>query len=354
MTKDSIQLKKAFILAAKIGLGTSLAVFLAHLFALANPTSAGTIALLTLVTTKKGTIVLIRNRVITFIVTIVLCYIFFDHIHSDFIAFGLTIFFLVLFTEIFDMQTTLSVCALITMHYFTHEGELSPFILNEFFLLAIGVFIAFLFNLFNTYSTLTNDLLQKVQKTDENIKDLLYQITVYMETLEINSTIWKEIVDLESTLQLYKQEALEFQDNTFSDYPQYFIDYFEMRIAQLEVLHHLHYDIRKIRMMPVQSKMIHDFILFTHERVLEHDYPMEQLYKLQEIHSAMKKEPLPVTRIEFENRAILYHIMLDLESFLRKKEQFIENLDENALNLYTINDNGTKRVIKKVEKSPIQ
>ena len=37
------------------------------------------------------------------------------------------------------------------------------------------------------------------------------------------------------------------------------------------------------------------------------------MQKLTEMQTSMQKEPLPVTRTEFENRAVLYRILYDLE-----------------------------------------
>ena len=48
----------------------------------------------------------------------------------------------------------------------------------------------------------------------------------------------------------------------------------------------------------------------------------EQLEKLGQVFEQMKREPLPVTREEFENRAILYHVLMDLEEFLFVKQRF--------------------------------
>ena len=39
------------------------------------------------------------------------------------------------------------------------------------------------------------------------------------------------------------------------------------------------------------------------------------------------EDDLPQTREEFENRAVLYHIMMDLEDFLLCKQKFIKYLD---------------------------
>lgn len=54
--------------------------------------------------------------------------------------------------------------------------------------------------------------------------------------------------------------------------------------------------------------------------------PGEQLLKLQAVFDHMKQEPMPVTREEFENRAILYHVLMDLEEFLFVKQRFYEAL----------------------------
>lgn len=38
----------------------------------------------------------------------------------------------------------------------------------------------------------------------------------------------------------------------------------------------------------------------------------------------MKQQPLPKDREEFESRAILYHVLLDLEDFLLAKQRFTD------------------------------
>ena len=41
-----------------------------------------------------------------------------------------------------------------------------------------------------------------------------------------------------------------------------------------------------------------------------------------------------VTREEFESRALLYHILMDLEEFLMFKKRFVEGLDGKTLERY--------------------
>ena len=52
----------------------------------------------------------------------------------------------------------------------------------------------------------------------------------------------------------------------------------------------------------------------------------------------MQKEPLPKTWEEFESRAILYHVMMDLEEFLFVKQRFTDNNKERFENFLSSSD----------------
>lgn len=58
--------KRVLILSLKIGVGSAIAIILAYFFQMDNPTSAGTVALLSLLTTKWGTMRLVLRRISTF------------------------------------------------------------------------------------------------------------------------------------------------------------------------------------------------------------------------------------------------------------------------------------------------
>lgn len=48
----------------------------------------------------------------------------------------------------------------------------------------------------------------------------------------------------------------------------------------------------------------------------------------------MEHSFLPKTREEFENRAILYHLLLDTQRFLLMKQEFVQSLTEEQVNIY--------------------
>lgn len=68
--------------------------------------------------------------------------------------------------------------------------------------------------------------------------------------------------------------------------------------------------------------------------VHEPNAPKAQLARLHAVMEQMKTEPLPVTREEFENRAALYHILMDLEDFLLYKRTFVGTMDERLRSIY--------------------
>lgn len=75
-------------------------------------------------------------------------------------------------------------------------------------------------------------------------------------------------------------------------------------------------------------------MLYLADYVVERNVPSAQMEKLEGIFRDMKKEELPKSREEFENRAILYHILMDMEEFLVYKQRFVRSLDERQKKLY--------------------
>lgn len=71
------QIIKILMLAAKIAVGSSIAIYVAELLELQFSASAGIVTLLTLVTTKRGTIKLALARFVTFAVVVLFSWITF-------------------------------------------------------------------------------------------------------------------------------------------------------------------------------------------------------------------------------------------------------------------------------------
>ena len=72
--------------------------------------------------------------------------------------------------------------------------------------------------------------------------------------MEIN--VWDRIIAFEGRMHEFIKAAYDYQDNTFHSHPGYYIDYFEMRLAQLQVLHNSHI-FPSIKQIIIQNMPLH-------------------------------------------------------------------------------------------------
>lgn len=317
----------------KIAIGSSLSIMIAELLGLENATSAGIITLLTIQNTKKETFTLALKRAISLVVTILLCLIFFyQGIHFHLLAFAVLLLVLIGFSELFGWQAALSVNVVIATHFLIKASFTPLFIVNEMMLLITGVGIAIILNL---YIPKLNRAIQKdIGFVEEEFKDLLEKMAQYI--LQIDKS--EEDTIRLSLLSQHLEEALgrsfENMNNTFYSHAKYYIEYMEMRKSQLAILTDIHQSIHSLNFVPVQAKVISKFIKEIAATLHQYNNVTHLRKDLEEIFTHMKEQPLPKTRTEFENRAVLYHILKEFDEFLLLKYEFVESLTDQQRHIY--------------------
>lgn len=329
--------KNALLLSAKVGSGSALAILLATVLGLHNATAAGTVALLTLINTRRDTLKLVVNRILTFFITVSLCLVIYPLIDLSFVAFGLITFFLVMVCELGGWQNTLSVNALINMHFFLQPDHTWHFIANELVLVLIGIAIAFVFNQFYNYADMEKDLKRKEEHCDGRIQQILLEAASYVQEIPQASEVWLRCSQLEDDLNLWIKDAREYHDNRLHPDSDYYLAYFTMRQKQLIILHSLHRSLKAVRTVPRQAREVQEILELTAQRIYVKDNPVVQLARLESILEGMKTQPLPAGRSEFETRAVLFHILLDLEAFVQEKVKFLSSLTASQKAAYVNN-----------------
>lgn len=323
--KLKIKLIQIFVQAAKIAIGSSLAIVIAMGMELEFATSAGIITLLTLLTTKIETLRLSLYRMISLVISILISYLFIQHIFSEWIAFGIYIFLIVFFSNWNGWGPTISVNAVIGTHFLTMQDYSIDFILNEAGLVIIGVGIAILFNVFTPNNHLEKRILHNVEFTEKRIQDILEDITKFLMNEEVEYNIWDRVIELEEYIEHFIEQSYEFQNNSFKEYKAYYVHYFEMRSSQCKVLHNLHYDIKAIKEMHREAYVVAGYIKYINQFIFEMVDPDEQIEILETLFVELRKEKLPENQLELEGRVKLFHILFDIEEFLVFKRRFIKN-----------------------------
>ena len=322
------------LLSAKIGIGASIAIFIAEFLNLQYATSAGIIALLTLVTTKWGTLKLSLQRLLTYAISVAICWLIFRIVPSMWVEYGLFLFCIVLISEWLGWRSTLSVNAVIGTHFLTTQDFTVEFLINELLLVVIGITIAILLNLVHINSEQENGIVKSMRHVEHQMKQILIELAGYLGQKSSGDRVWDDLKKLEGELEEYLELACEYENNTFVSHTGYYIDYFEMRMKQCGALHNLHSEMQRMREMPKQAHIVADFILEITQHVTEMNDPQKQIDDLEEILDKLRNEPLPETHKEFESRAELYHVLLDMEEFLMYKKRFVEEIDETQFRIY--------------------
>lgn len=329
-----VWLRKMLTQALKIAFGSSLAIYVATILHLDNTAAAGSIALLTIVTTKWETVRLAMYRIIAFVLSISIGTIMFTSIKSQWLAYGIYILLVIIVSELLKIKSTISVSAVIGMHFMTAEEITLEFTENEFALVFVGITIAFILNLFHDYKGQKERLLQGIVYAETGMKQILADLATFLLKQDVESDVWQEIDSMEKKLQELIREAYEYQDNTFQSHPGYYIDYFEMRSKQCGILRNLHTEVKRMRSMPEQARIVAEYVLYLKDYVTEKNRPKAQMERLHEMIESMEQQPLPESREELVSCALLYHILMDIGEFLQFKEQFVNLMDENKLRIY--------------------
>lgn len=120
-----------------------------------------------------------------------------------------------------------------------------------------------------------------------------------------------------------KKSALRYMNNHLITEDDYYYEYMLMRARQCNILKRIYADIIRLTATQEQGKKLEDFIQKTADEFAEQNDVGTLLSELEKLHSDYERQELPVTRQEFENRSMLYHILEDMKSFLEIKRKFI-------------------------------
>ena len=197
----------------------------------------------------------------------------------------------------------------------------------------IGIVFAFLLNMLQNNREEQQNFAKRIHKLEKRMQQVIEEIAKYLSNQPSRKSLWQELAAIEVQLRNFMEDAYEYEGNTYGEDAAYYARYFEMRLNQCRILHNLQNEMRKIKSVPIQAEIVAEYIRYMGQYVIELNKPALQLRRLEEIFLKMKDEPLPVSRAEFENRAILYHILMDLEDFLLEKKRFID--DEGRIPTYT-------------------
>ncbi len=130
--------------------------------------------------------------------------------------------------------------------------------------------------------------------------------------------------ELDDLLEKARQVVYAEFDNQLLDQSTYDIRYFDMRGEQATILRYMAINLNLCRLPTRENKILAGMFYLTADQLHEQNtgvYLMEDINALLQF---FRDSELPVTRAEFENRAILFQLLNDFTRFIQTKKDFYE------------------------------
>lgn len=316
----------------KIAIGSAVAIFLADLLGLSYSTSAGIITLLTIQDTSRETIVISAKRGCAFLLATALAYMIFHLLGYHVFSYGIFLFLFIACCGPLHLGNAVSINAVLVTHYLMEKNMAFSMIGNEALILVIGAGIGTVLNLYMPDKS--REIRAMQYQLEEDLRNVLLRMSEYIRKEERSDYTGNCFDKLQTDIDAGKKQAFAYMNNTFFQESKYFLVYMNMREQQMVVLRDIYKKIISMRTILPQTNRVSELL---HEIAVtfgESNNARELLAKREEVLTQMKESGLPVTRQEFEDRAVLYGILMDLEYFLQLKKEFADSLTQEQIRRY--------------------
>lgn len=312
--------KEDIIKLIKYVVGSVVAVLLAAALRLEFAYAAGIITLLTIQDTKKETVKIAAKRIVIFIIMTILSAAVFPLAGYHVWAFGVVLIPYLICCIALDMKEAIAPIAVLCTHYISAGSCNAGMILNEFLILVIGAGVGILLNMFMPDSRAK--LIEYQRTVDDKMIHILRRMALYMERDNKSDYTGECFDELDKMLINLKKEALYYMNNHFLGENDYYYEYMQMRARQCSILKRVYSDIVRLTTTPQQVRALADFVERIAGEFAEENDVQGLLEELEALKESYTVSELPKSREEFENRAMLYHIMEDFKVFLQIKRDF--------------------------------
>lgn len=299
----------------KTALAVVIAMYLAHVFEIQSPAAAGLLAILGIEVTKKKGIQSALQRIAASMLALLTGSLLFMVL--GFHVWVVSIFILVVFPVLHRLRITEGAVtgAVVMLHLFAYESAGWTAVLNEIYLLLIGLGTATLINI--AYMPKTD---KAIEGHKHRIEALFSDIFINMaKHLRDNTVVWdgKELLEVSEEIDQGAGLAKRTMENTliFGGDP-YLQVYFFMRGEQLESIHRMIDLVAQVYQTLPQGEWVAAILEDISQSVKEDYYTGDAEKELQALDARYKQLPLPESREEFEVRSAILQLNRELMQYL--------------------------------------
>ncbi|MEG0678624.1 MAG: aromatic acid exporter family protein [Carnobacterium sp.] len=307
----------------KIAFATTIAILLAQAFQLDYSVSAGVIAILSVLDTKKSSVAIALQRVGSTILALGVATLLFQFFGFNTLIFGLYLLIYIPLAYKFKVEVGIAPCSVLVSHLLLEQSTSIGWLINEFSLMVIGTGIAILFNLY--MPSKENQINQLRDEIEHKMKQVLIGFDSILRKGYTNEKVEVLLKELYTDLkQAEKIAYTEYNNQLFSQNQDYMIQYFDMRQQQVKILAEMSTDLSNCS-LPTKQNIVLAHLFHQTANQLHESNPVVDLKKdINSLLNDFRNSDLPKTREEFENRATLFILLTDFTRFIQIKKDFFE------------------------------
>ena len=310
----------------KLILATVLSIYLADWLGLSYATSAGIIAILSILDTRKSSYKMALNRFYSTLLALSIATITFYLLGFGIWTLGVYLVFYVPLAYHFRWEAGIAPATVLVTHLMLEESLSISLLSNEMGLFLIGALTALISNLYMPSQE------RMIEEYHERVEDKLKQILLRFEQFLIegdgrnDATLINELDHmLDDALKIVYLE----RHNQVFQQTNYQVHYFEMRAAQSKILRTMASNINKCLLEARENIILASLFERTAQQLSRENSAKELLLDIELFHATFRERPLPQTREEFETRATLFQLLHDMEHFIQLKVDFYQAYSEN-------------------------
>lgn len=303
----------------KTAIGAGLAIWIASLFDLEFGSFAAIIVIMCIEKTKKKTLHSIRKKFFASLLSLLLGSICFELLGYSPVILTLFIFLLVPILVKLRIQEGFITSIVVILHIYTVKEANLENLLNELYVIFIGIGIALLIN--SIMPSFREEIERYKTEIETKFSVILYQFSILLKDGEQN---WdgKELIEVENILNQAKNIAIQDVENHLLRKENNDYYYLEMREDQLEILKQMVGIISIVSSSVLDIKqrgMLAGIFLNISQHVDSGDTTIA-LKLLEEYEESIRETDLPKTREEFEIRANLFYVNFEIKNYLLIKK----------------------------------
>ncbi|MGT2743123.1 aromatic acid exporter family protein [Streptococcus plurextorum] len=303
----------------KLTVATVLAIWLADVFGLAYTSSAGIIAILSVLDTRRSSIKIAKQRFLSALLALGIASSLFALLgfHLPVIALYLACYVPLAYR--FQLEAGIAPITVLVLHLYMEQSIAPSWLVNELLLFMVGASVALLLNLY--MPSKESEIASYHIQVEEKLKAILHRFEGFLLSGD-GSNEAVLIGQLDDLLTEAKRLVYLDHNNQLFQQTNYQVHYFDMRQEQSKLLRQMALNVNSCHLGSRESVILAHLFHETAQQLSQENPAKTLLEDIADFRELFRQRPLPKTRDEFETRAVLFQLLNDLERFIQFKVDF--------------------------------